>query len=69
VSGNVLAADSTGEPGRSSGKKNLLNNFYFGEQHLHTANSGDAFAFGTRNSPDDACRFCKGEAITKKTSE
>ena len=38
---------------------------YFGEQHLHTMNSPDAFAFGTRNTPDEAYRFCKGEAIEK----
>jgi len=41
---------------------------YFGEQHLHSVNSPDAFAFGTRNTPDDAYRFCKGEAILKNTS-
>jgi hypothetical protein len=41
---------------------------YFGEQHLHTTNSPDAFAFGTRNGPDDAYRFCKGEAIEKSTT-
>ena len=34
-----------------------------GEQHLHTVDSPDGFAFGTRNTPDDAYRFCKGEAI------
>ena len=61
----AMAADSAGEPGRSSGKANPLNNVYFGEQHLHTANSPDAFAMGVRNMPDDAYRFCKGEAIKK----
>ncbi|RLA50788.1 MAG: hypothetical protein DRQ65_08620, partial [Gammaproteobacteria bacterium] len=39
-------ADVVGEPGRGSGKKNPLNNVYFGEQHLHTSNSPDAFSFG-----------------------
>ena len=48
----AFAADSAGEPGRSSGKKNPLNNVYFGEEHLHTADSGDAFAMGTRNTQD-----------------
>jgi hypothetical protein len=61
------AADSSGEPGRSSGKANPLKNAYFGEQHLHTADSPDAFAMGTRNSQDDAFRFCKGEPIKKST--
>jgi len=66
---NAIAADSAGEPGRSAGGKNPLNNVYFGEQHLHTANSPDAFAMGTRNTPDDAYRFCKGEAIKKIVSK
>ncbi|MBW2275492.1 MAG: DUF3604 domain-containing protein [Deltaproteobacteria bacterium] len=61
-------ADSAGEPGRGSGKPNSLNNVYFGEQHLHSANSPDAFAMGTRNTPDDAYRYCKGEAVKKNTT-
>jgi hypothetical protein len=61
-------ADSIGEPGRSTGKKNPLNNVYFGEQHLHTQNSPDAYAMGTRNTTDDAYNFCKGKAIKKNTS-
>ena len=64
----ALAADSAGEPGRSSGKGNPLNNVYFGEQHLHTQNSPDAYAMGTRNTTDDAYNFCKGKAIKKNTS-
>ena len=62
------AQGSAGEPGRASGKPNPLNNVYFGEQHLHSVNSADAFAMGTRNTPDDAFRFCKGEAIKKNTT-
>jgi hypothetical protein len=65
ISANAFSADSAGEPGRSDGGKNPLNNVYFGEQHLHTANSPDAFAMGVRNTPDDAYRFCKGEAVKK----
>ena len=68
ITANAFAADPAGEPGRSSGKKNPLNNVYFGEQHLHTANSPDAFSFGTRNTPDDAYRYCKGEAVKKNTT-
>jgi hypothetical protein len=67
LSAGTFAADVTGEPGRKSGKANPLNNVYFGEQHLHTANSPDAFSFGTRNLPDDAYRYCKGEAVKKST--
>ena len=67
LASGAFAADSLGEPGRSSGKKNPLKNVYFGEQHLHTQDSADAFSMGTRNSQDDAYNFCKGEAIKKVT--
>ncbi len=36
---------------------------FYGELHLHTAYSMDAWANGTRASPDDAYRFAKGEPI------
>jgi hypothetical protein len=36
---------------------------YFGDLHVHTKYSFDAFAFGTLASPYDAYRFAKGEAI------
>ena len=57
-----------GEPGRASGKVNPLNNVYFGEQHIHTSASPDAFAFGTRGDANDAYRFAKGEAIKNYTT-
>ena len=39
-------------------------NVYFGDLHIHTQLSMDAFLFGTRSTPDDAYRFAKGEPIT-----
>ncbi len=36
---------------------------FFGDVHIHTRNSFDAFVFGTRTTPDDAYRFAKGEKI------
>jgi len=65
---HAWAQGSVGEPGDESNKPNPLKNVYFGEQHLHSVNSPDAFAMGTRNTPDDAYRFCKGEAIKKNTT-
>jgi hypothetical protein len=41
---------------------------FFGEQHLHTSSSADAFAFGTRSTPDDAYNFAKGKPLTLTTS-
>jgi hypothetical protein len=36
---------------------------YFGEQHLHTAYSLDAYIGGARLTPSDAYRFAKGEEV------
>ncbi len=35
----------------------------FGDLHIHTTYSFDAFAFGTIATPDDAYRYAQGEAI------
>lgn len=35
----------------------------FGETHVHTTFSFDAYIFGNRNDPDAAYRFAKGEAV------
>ncbi|MET0660034.1 MAG: DUF3604 domain-containing protein, partial [Steroidobacteraceae bacterium] len=42
---------------------NPLKNAYFGELHLHTAMSFDAFLFGERVFPEDAYRFAQGAEI------
>ncbi|MFO1256255.1 MAG: DUF3604 domain-containing protein [Sphingomonadaceae bacterium] len=40
---------------------------YWGDTHLHTANSPDAFGFGNRLEPEDALRFARGEEVTSST--
>ncbi len=42
---------------------NPLKEAYFGEQHLHTAYSLDAYIGGARLMPSDAYHFAKGEAV------
>ena len=37
---------------------------YWGDAHLHTSNSVDAFGFGVRLGPEDALRFARGEEVT-----
>ncbi|HBO15954.1 MAG TPA: hypothetical protein DD440_06415 [Porticoccaceae bacterium] len=44
-------------------ESNAQRNAYFGDLHVHTNYSFDAYAFGTVASPYDAYRFAKGQAI------
>lgn len=40
---------------------------YWGDTHLHTNNSIDAFGFGVRLGPEDALKFASGEEVTSTT--
>ena len=40
---------------------------YWGDTHLHTSNSVDAFGFGTRLDPEAALRFARGEEVEATT--
>ncbi len=41
----------------------------WGDTHLHTANSPDAFAFGNRLGPEEAYRFARGETVTSASGQ
>lgn len=53
-------ADDVQCEGRQAGVKQL----YWGDLHVHTAYSLDAFGFGTLATPADAFRFARGEPAT-----
>ncbi|MEM9494901.1 MAG: DUF3604 domain-containing protein [Pseudomonadota bacterium] len=40
---------------------------FWGDTHLHTSDSPDAFAFGARLGPEDALKFARGEKVTSTT--
>jgi hypothetical protein len=40
---------------------------YFGDTHLHSSNSGDAFLAGDRLGPEQAYRFARGEEVVSST--
>ncbi len=42
---------------------NIDRNPYYGDLHVHTKYSFDAYVFGVTASPDDAYRYAKGEGI------
>lgn len=78
-SGSQMQSDeSSGIAGGSSGDRllpvnteiltrrvpaNPDRNAYYGDLHVHTANSFDAYVFGTMATPADAYRYAKGEPL------
>ena len=58
--GASFAQDPVGEPGRNNDGPNPLKNVYFGEQHMHTQNSFDAWTVGVRGTWADAYEFAMG---------
>jgi len=50
-------------PASARPSANPLKNAYFGDLHLHTGYSMDAFAFGARTTPEDAYRYAMGESV------
>ena len=63
--------EKTDKPTESSQNKNIIQtkdynpskNVYFGDLHIHTKNSFDAYIFNVRSTPDDVYRFAKGETL------
>jgi len=65
----VLALSGCGKIGGGDDGASVENTAYpeqvfWGDTHLHTSNSVDAFGFGVRLGPEEALRFASGEEVT-----
>jgi hypothetical protein len=49
--------------------RNYPTRVFWGDTHLHTANSLDAAAFGNRLGPEEAYRFARGEEVVSSTGQ
>lgn len=58
---NAVSQTSTAVETKPS--QTAIRNAYFGDVHIHTRHSFDAYIFNVRATPDDAYRFAKGESI------
>ncbi len=59
ASASETASTSTAPNPSQAGQRQV----FFGDTHIHTTYSFDAFIFGTRTTPDDAHAYAKGEVI------
>jgi hypothetical protein len=68
---NKNPTDSTKTIGQTATVANTAfpERVYWGDQHLHTAWSGDAGASGTTVGPEDAVRFAMGEEVNSNTGQ
>jgi len=73
----VLVQTLDANPAQASGtepysvytREDLPRNVYWGDTHVHTNISADAFGFGGVLSPEDAYRFAKGSTVTSSSGQ
>lgn len=61
--GETRTAADGSEMVSQTGDYNPERNAYFGDLHIHTRNSFDAYIFNVRATPDDVYRFARGESV------
>ncbi len=61
---NDVASNPTPPPLQHCADYNPLRNVYFGDLHVHTSFSFDAYVFDVRTTPEQAYRFARGEPLS-----
>ncbi|MGB1243012.1 MAG: DUF3604 domain-containing protein, partial [Chitinophagales bacterium] len=64
---NVEETTKSKDSSQKTADFNEQKNAYFGDLHVHTSWSFDAFIYNVRTNPDDAYRFGKGDSIAHYT--
>jgi hypothetical protein len=59
----------TADPYSPHANRSYPTNVYWGDTHLHTYLSGDAYSLGARLTPEEAYRFAKGETVNSTGGE
>ena len=63
IAGLLLAAAGTTTTFADNHADTIERNAYFGDLHVHTRFSFDAYIFNVRTTPDDAYRYAKGQPL------